>query len=77
MKVGQNEIGTTSKKKSIMGNLPVVEEDSDESEESSRSSKPGELRIKSVVKQPRVGSVLDSSNQESSSSYESHSSSSE
>ena len=36
--VSQNEVGATSKKKSIMANLPVVIEDSNEASDSERSS---------------------------------------
>ena len=42
-----NNWGSSSKKKSIMGQLEVVEEDSSESNEnSSRSSEAGQLRLK-------------------------------
>ena len=70
--VGNHEIGSTSKKPCIMSNLPVVEEDSNESSQSSRSSEPSELRIKSPVAKEGTVSVLDSrSNESSASSYES------
>ena len=36
--VSQNEVGATSKKRSIMANLPVVIEDSNEASDSERSS---------------------------------------
>lgn len=51
--VSQSEVGATSKKKSIMANLPVVVEDSNESSDSERSSQESKLKIKSVQRKRR------------------------